>query len=122
VAGAQYYLPVDKGRVWVAGVYSRVWSNNIKDLTPFPSWGGIFTKMEYIDANLGFDITPAVALGLSFQTVAQTFGDVTQPTPIYGAVPALNAPQPGCLSIPNTGGEQTHARNNRAQLSFAFYF
>jgi hypothetical protein len=119
VANLQYFFPVDNGRLWFEGTYSRIWSDNIKDLTPFPSWGGIFTKMEYIDANLGFDITPSVVLGLSFQTVAQWFGDVSPPTPIFGAVPGAAL---GGLTQPGTGGDQVHARNNRAQLSFALFF
>ncbi|HVU52588.1 MAG TPA: hypothetical protein VHL80_18035 [Polyangia bacterium] len=122
VGNLQYYLPVDGGRLWIEGTYSRIWSDNIKELTPFASWGGIFTKMEYFDANVGLDITPSVVLGLSFQSVAQTFGDVTTPTPIYGAVPALNAATPGGLSVPGTGGDPISARNNRAQLSFALFF
>jgi len=121
VAGLQYYLPVDNGRVWITGIYSQIWSNNIKDLTPLPSWGGIFTKMQYFDANLGIDITPAVALGLSYQIVQQTFGDLSADTPIYGMVPVLGAP-PGGITLAGTGGVAAHARNDRAQLSLAFYF
>jgi hypothetical protein len=121
VGNVQYFLPVDKGRVWLEGTYSRIWSNNIKDLTPFPSWGGIFTEMDYYDANLGFDITPAIALGLSFQSVHQTFGDLSAPTPIFGAVPTPMMQGVG-LSMPNTGGVAASARNNRAQVSMALYF
>jgi hypothetical protein len=119
VAGLQYYLPIGGGRAWISGVYSRIQSDNIKELTPFPSHGGIFTRMEYIDANVGFDITPAVALGLSFQTVKQTFGDVSPPTPVFGAVPA---DMPNGLVVPGTGGVAASARNNRGQLSMALYF
>jgi hypothetical protein len=120
VAGAQYYLPIGNGRLWISGIYSRVWSDNIKKLTPQASWGAIFTKMEYIDANLGVDITPAVALGLSFQTVKQTFADVSAPTPVFGA-----SGTPGVLGVPTiqgTGGIAAHARNNRGQLSMALFF
>jgi hypothetical protein len=119
VAGLQYYLPIGGGRVWLAGIYSQIKSDNIKKLTPFPSYGGIFTKMEYIDANVGIDITPAVALGLSFQTVKQTFADVSPPTPVFGAVPAE---MPNGLVVPGTGGVAASARNNRGQLSMALYF
>jgi hypothetical protein len=121
VGGLQYYLPVDQGRIWLAGIYSRVWSDNIKELTPAPSWGGIFTKMEYIDGNVGFDITPAVVLGLSFQTVKQTFGDVSPPTPNFGTVSIVGMPG-AQLGIPGTGGVAASARNNRAQLSMSFFF
>ncbi len=119
VAGLQYYLPIAEGRVWISGVYSRIWSDNIKELTPAPNWGGIITKMEYIDANIGVDITPAVALGLSFQTIKQTFGDVSAPTPVYGTI------ADGTLGIPTepgTGGVAASARNNRGQLTMAFFF
>jgi hypothetical protein len=121
VANVQYFLPVDHGRVWLEGTYSRIWSDNIKDLTPFPSWGGIFTAMDYFDANLGFDITPAVALGLSYQSVHQTFGDTSPNTPVFGAVPIPDMQGVG-LSLPNTGGVAASARNNRAQVSLALYF
>ncbi len=119
VLGGQYYLPIGGGRVWIAGIYSQIKSNNIKSLTPSDSYGGIFTKMEYIDANLGFDITPAVVLGLSFQTVKQTFGDVSAPSPIYGVVAG---PTLGIPTVPGTGGVPASARNNRGQLSLALYF
>jgi hypothetical protein len=119
VGNLQYYLPVDRGRISIEGTYTRVWSNNIKDLTPFPSWGGIFTKMEYIDANLVIAVTPAVLLGLSFQTVMQTFGDVSADTPVFGQTFGSTL---GGLSIPGTGGVAAHARNNRGQLSMSFFF
>jgi hypothetical protein len=119
VAGLQYYLPIGAGRVWISGIYSQVKSDNIKKLTPLPSHGGIFTKMEYIDANLGFNITPAIALGLSFQTVKQTFADVSPPTPVFGVVAGDT---PGGLTVPGTGGVPASARNNRGQLSMALYF
>lgn len=121
VLNGQYFLPIDNGRVWIEGTYSRIWSDNIKDLTPFPSWGGIFTEMDYYDANLGIDITPAVALGLSFQSVHQTFGDSSPQTPVYGAVPTPDMQGVG-LSIKDTGGVAASARNNRVQVSMALYF
>ncbi len=121
VLGGQYYLPIGGGRVWVAGIYSQIKSNNIKTLTPSTSYGGIFTKMEYIDANVGWDITPALVLGLSFQTVKQTFGDVSAPDPVYGANPgtSLGSVQ---IGVPGTGGVPASARNNRGQLSLALFF
>jgi hypothetical protein len=120
VAGLQYYLPIAKGGVMVSGLYSRVWSDNIKELTPSPSWGGIFTKMEYFDANLSIDITPAVVLGLSFQSVKQTFGDVSPDTPIFGQITTQMTAVP--LTIPGTGGVAAHARNDRGQVSMSFFF
>jgi hypothetical protein len=121
VAGGQYFLPLGDqgGRVWITGIYSRVWSDNIKSLTPAPSWGAIFTKMEYIDASIGIELTPAVVLGLSLQTVQQTFGDVSAPDPIYGQIAG---PTLGIPVVPNTGGVPAKARNNRGQLTMAFFF
>ncbi len=119
VIGAQYYLPIGGGRIWVAGLYSQAKSDNIKTLTPSQSYGGIFTKMEYFDANLGVDITPSVVLGLSFQTVKQTFADVSAPTPVYGMLAGATV---GEATIPGTGGVAASARNNRGQLSLALFF
>jgi len=119
VAGLQYYLPIDNGRIWFSGIYSRTWSDNIKALTPAPSWGGIFTKMEYFDAGIGVDITPAVILGLSYQTVKQTFGDVSAPTPIYGEMAGVEL---GIPTVPGTGGVAAHATNHQAQLSMSLLF
>ena len=77
--------------------------------------------MDYFDGNLGFDITPAIAFGLSFQSVHQTFGDLSVPTPVYGAIPTPGMVGTG-LSVLNTGGVAASARNNRGQVSMAFYF
>ena len=115
VAGLQYYLPIENNRIWVTGLYSRIWSDNIKTLTPMDSLGAIFTKMEYIDGSIQMEITPAVVLGISFQTVQQTFGDVSSPEPTFTNMP-FQPTQPG------TGGVAQRARNNRAQLSMGFFF
>jgi hypothetical protein len=119
VVGLQYYLPVADGKISLSGIYSRVWSDNIKKLTPNASWGAIFTKMEYIDATLSVEITPAVFAGVSYQTVKQTFGDVSADDPVYGAIADTTL---GGQSVPNTGGVAASARNNRGQLTMAFFF
>jgi hypothetical protein len=75
VLGAQYYLPIDSGRVWLAGIYSQVRSANIVELTPVPNRGLVFDKAEYIDGSLFVAVTNSVQMGVSFQTVKQTFGD-----------------------------------------------
>ncbi|HEX2878092.1 MAG TPA: hypothetical protein VHO25_01020 [Polyangiaceae bacterium] len=121
VVGLQYYLPIGGGDVWVSGVYSQIKSDNIKELTPSASWGAVFTKMEYIDASVGVAVTPAVSLGLSFQTLKQTFADVSPPTPVWGATADYVNGQT-LPTTPGTGGEAASARNNRAQLTLAFFF
>jgi hypothetical protein len=115
VGGLQYYLPIENNRVWVSGLYSRIWSDNIKTLTPMDSLGAIFTKMEYIDGSIQMELSPAVVLGISFQTVQQTFADVSSPEPTFTNMP-FQPTQPG------TGGVAQKARNNRAQLSMGFFF
>ncbi|HTM44561.1 MAG TPA: hypothetical protein VL137_06375 [Polyangiaceae bacterium] len=120
VAGLQYYLPIAGGSAWISGVYSQAKSNNIKSLTPQASYGAIFTKMEYIDASATVAITPAIQFGVSFQTLKQTFGDVSQPTPFFGTQ-ATNFPA-GLPVVQGTGGVAASARNNRAQVTMAFFF
>jgi hypothetical protein len=75
VVGLQYYLPIDKGRAWIAATASRIESANILRLTPEASRGGVFIRQDYIDGNLFFAVTPAVQVGLSYQLTQQTFGD-----------------------------------------------
>ena len=73
--------------------------------------------MEYIDATLGAEITPALYVGISFQTVKQTFGDVSPPDPVWG-----RRSGEGDLILAGTGGVAANARNNRGQLTSAFFF
>jgi hypothetical protein len=115
VGGLQYYLPMESNRIWASVVYSRAWSDNLKALTPMTSLGAVFTKTEYIDGSIQMELTPAVILGVSFQTVQQTFADVSSPEPTYTNMPIQPTQQ-------GTGGVAQRARNNRAQLSMAFFF
>jgi hypothetical protein len=75
VVGLQYYLPVWNGRVWVSGNYSRLDSDNVAELTPISARQAVYVRAEYIDANLFVKLTEAFRVGLSFQTVKQTFSD-----------------------------------------------
>ncbi len=92
VIGLQYYLPVFDGRIWLAGIYSRIQSDNIVRLTPTPSRGFVYNLAEYVDASLFVAPTNALQFGVSFQTVQQTFGDGVK------------------------------ARNNRAEFGAHFFF
>ena len=84
VVGAQYYLPIFSGRVWVTGTFSRIKSDNIAALTPVPNWGNIFTMEQYYDGNLFAAVTPAIQLGLSFQVTETTRADGGVPRNLRG--------------------------------------
>jgi hypothetical protein len=79
VLGAQYYLPVPVIRVWVTGLYARVESKNLKDLTPAANQGSIFTKAEYMDGSLFVGLTPYMHIGVSLQITDQQRPNGTNP-------------------------------------------
>ena len=64
IVGAQYYLPVDRGAVWVAANYSQVNSDNADLNAGAPK--GAFTRSRWADAALFWDATPAVRFGLEY--------------------------------------------------------
>ncbi len=119
VVGGQYHLPIGNGILWLSGVYSRVWSDNVKELTPQTNWGGIFTKMEYIDASLGIELTPALLLGLHGSTLHQTFGDLQRPKPNFGPDAAQPVGTPGIVP---TLSKPATARHNRGMFTMSFFF
>jgi hypothetical protein len=75
VIGAQYYLPVMNGRVWVSAIYSQLEMDNLRENTPIPSRGLVFTKSEYMDGSLFIGLTEVVQMGFGFQTVKTTYAD-----------------------------------------------
>jgi len=75
VIGAQYYLPVAKGRVWLSGIFAQIVSKNVVELTPRPNRGNVFDKAQYIDGSLFVALTEQWQTAVSLQTVEQTFGD-----------------------------------------------
>jgi hypothetical protein len=79
VLGAQYYLPISVVRVWVTGLYARVESDNLKELTPLTNQGGIFTKAQYMDGSVFVGITPHLHIGASFQVTEQWRASGAQP-------------------------------------------
>jgi hypothetical protein len=79
VLGVQYYLPVPVLRMWVTGLYARVESDNLKELTPQTNQGAIFTKSEYLDGSLFIGITPDVHIGGSLQLTEQERGNGARP-------------------------------------------
>lgn len=83
VIGVQYYLP-PTGRLFVSGNYSGGYSNNIASLfhpnavtQPWVNSWTVYQWSQYFDANLFFDVTPAMRVGASFQRVKQELADDT---------------------------------------------
>ena len=75
LVGAQYYLPIDHGRVWLSGNYSQVKSGNIVKLTPIAGQSAVYKEARYVDGSLFVALSAALQIGYSFQLVEQTFAD-----------------------------------------------
>jgi hypothetical protein len=75
VVGAQYYLPIGSGKVWLSGNFSQLKSNNIVKYTPIAGQSAIYKQARYIDGSLFVALTNALQIGYSFQLVEQTFAD-----------------------------------------------
>jgi len=78
LGGIQYYLP-PTGKVWVSLNYSHMKSNDIMRFVSdtAANRAAIYTKSEWYDANVFYDITVAARLGLEYAHFKQTFGDDT---------------------------------------------
>ncbi|HVY39072.1 MAG TPA: hypothetical protein VHM31_14100 [Polyangia bacterium] len=83
LVGVQYYLP-PTGRLFVSGNYSRGYSSNIASLfhpnavtQPWTNSWNVFQWSHYLDANVFFDVTPAMRVGASYQRVTQELADET---------------------------------------------
>jgi hypothetical protein len=68
-AGLQYYFP-GSGRLLFAANYTQAHSSNLAQLYPqggaeIELLGAVANTSRYGDANLFFDLTPAVRLGIS---------------------------------------------------------
>jgi hypothetical protein len=79
VLGVQYYLPVTFVRAWITGLYARLESDNLKELTPLMNHGGVFTKSEYFDGSLFVGITPDMHIGASLQVTEQQRANGARP-------------------------------------------
>jgi hypothetical protein len=71
MVGAQYYLP-PAGKLWLAANYAHLSSDNADQ---FGAAAKIFTKSDFFDANIFWDITPAVRFGLEYALFKQTYAD-----------------------------------------------
>lgn len=98
--GLQYHLPFSRGRrVWLSALYTRTHSENLKALTPSPSWVVIFPGAAYYDINAFVRVTRGLQLALSHQVTRQTFGDVSGPSLVSAS-----------------------ASNRRQQLTLTYFF
>jgi hypothetical protein len=79
VISAHYNLPFGAGKkVWISGTYSQATSTNARSVTPSQGQAFVWDKGQYIDGTLWWLITPEFELGLSAQTMWQTFLDGVQ--------------------------------------------
>ncbi len=63
MVGLQYYLPVDRGSVWLAGNYSQVNSDNAMNLAPTSAGSGVFKRQRWADGAIFWDATQSVRFG-----------------------------------------------------------
>ncbi len=75
IVGAQYYLPIDRGAVWVAGNYSQVNSDNADLNASAPR--GAFLRSRWADACIFWDATPAVRFGAEYAWFENLLADKT---------------------------------------------
>jgi hypothetical protein len=69
--GLQYYLP-GSGKIWFAVNYSHMSSDNADQ---FGAANKVFTDSTFKDANVSWDLTPAVRLGVEATLYQQTYAD-----------------------------------------------
>ncbi len=76
VANLHYHFPFGEGkRLWLSFTGSVIQSSNSVDLTPVQGKSLVWNKGNYLDGNVWISPTGPLLLGLSLQTMAQTFGD-----------------------------------------------
>lgn len=93
MVGIQYYLP-PTGRVILSGNFTEAYSDNIANL--YPRGGSeiefltrVAKLLRYADANIFWDVTPAVRLGASFQYTTTEYVDGETPRNLRGMGQAL---------------------------------
>jgi hypothetical protein len=73
LVGIQYYLPINNGKVWIAGAYSRGTSNNTS-IVP----GTLATtrkSLDWADANLFWDAVAGLRLGVEYSYTRDTYNN-----------------------------------------------
>ena len=71
IFGLQYYLPTST-KLFVSANYSHIESSNASD---FGAASKVWTKEDWADANLFYDLTPAVRLGVEGALFDMTYAD-----------------------------------------------
>jgi hypothetical protein len=80
--GLEYYFPGCDGKFWISGNYSYIGSNNLKNLALNSSVmkpSGVRDNETFYDANLFWDATDAVRLGLEGAVFTDKYADGAQP-------------------------------------------
>jgi hypothetical protein len=72
IVGAQYYLP-PSGNFWISGNFSQTKSGNIDQFVA--ATANVFKKMQWYDANIFWNVTPAVRFGVEYAIFKQTYVD-----------------------------------------------
>jgi hypothetical protein len=127
MAGLQYYLP--GGRIFLTGNYTHADSNNIVDAiggaaiaqnnglviaNPFAK--AVIKNSNYVDANLFFDITRTVRVGITGSILWQTYTDRSPPNMMITQTPN------SLVVVPPDWPASETVRNIRYRLSFYDYF
>ena len=71
IVGLQYYLPTSDN-FWINGVYSRATSYNSK---LYGAATSVWLNQQYVEADLFYDLTKAVRLGLGYMYTRQEYVD-----------------------------------------------
>jgi hypothetical protein len=70
----QYFLP--GGNLWLTGNFAQAESGNILDYGAAPA--SVYTKEQFWDVNLFWNVTPSLRLGAEYANFKQTMGDDTE--------------------------------------------
>jgi hypothetical protein len=80
LVGLQYYFP-PSGKVWIAANFSQIKSGNIASFGPAASPpAGVYTKEQWFDGCLFWQLTPAVRFGVEYAQFKQTYADGIEAT------------------------------------------
>jgi hypothetical protein len=91
--GLQWYLP-PSGRLILSGNFTQANSKNMRQLFPqagaeIELLGTVANQSQYADANIFFDITPAIRVAGSFQWTRVQYLDGNQPHNFRGMTQAV---------------------------------